>query len=389
MSATKFFDMDEMLAAAEKEAGANDWGEYDIRTPFRILIDSLNDESQLTDQGKVRAKSHIHTNLVARLRLINDRKLYPQITKEVVRKPIFLTGPQRAGTSYLNALLCSDSNNVGIWQWQLAAPSPPPNHPDFDHKPQIAYGQHIMESEGWLDPYVREKHDYSALGAGEDTFVAEYSFISVAFPFYWYTPSYGMFLATADNHPAYEFEKKFLQALQYGLHNKQWVLKSPLHISMLGILFDVFPDAQLIINHRDPTKIFSSLLSLLAAHRKQFGCPFTSDRNFALILMEGVASGFEDMLRRRKDPAVNKVFCDINYMDLEKAPIAQIEKIYKHFGMEFTAQARQSMETYVQQNRKGKFGKHAHRLEDSGLTEGEVRERFKFYTDVYDVPREG
>jgi hypothetical protein len=388
MATTEYFNPEAMMAAAEREAGCNDWGPEDIRGPFRILADSLNTEANLTPLGRERARSHLHTNLLALLRLINDRKVYPGIVKQQIRKPIFLTGPQRAGTSYLNAIMTSDPKNLGLWQWQVAAPSPPANHPSIDHAPQIAYGQHLMESEGWLDDYVRDKHDYSALVAAEDTFVSEYSLISVAFPFYWGVPTYGAFVATADNGPAYRIEKMLLQALQYGVEGRQWVLKSPLHLSLLGTLFDVFPDARVVINHRDPTKIFSSLLSLLSAHRKQFGCPLTHDRSFALGLMEGIALGMEDMIRRRNDPAVNSIFVDINYIDLENAPIAQVEKIYDRFGLALDDTARAAMKKYIAENRKGKHGKHQHRLEDSGLKEGEVRERFKFYTDRFGVPRE-
>ena len=50
---------------------------------------------------------------------------------------------------------------------------------------------------------------------------------------------------------------------------------------------------------------------------------------------------------------------------------------------------RQHMTQYIAENRKGKFGKHQYRLEDSGLTKDEVRSRFQFYTNHYKVPLEG
>jgi hypothetical protein len=180
----------------------------------------------------------------------------------------------------------------------------------------------------------------------------------------------------------------FLQSLQYGVTGKQWVLKSPLHLSMLGQLFNVFPDARLVINHRDPTRTLSSLMSLLVAHRRQFGCSVTVDRDFALILMEGIASGYEDMMRRRKDPKVDAVFVDVNYMDLERDAVGQAQKIYDRFGMALDDSSKRAMSKYIADNRKGKHGKHRHTLEESGLRVEEVRERFKTYLDTYDVPRE-
>jgi hypothetical protein len=129
-------------------------------------------------------------------------------------------------------------------------------------------------------------------------------------------------------------------------------------------------------------------MSLFDAHRTQFGSSVTSDRDFALILMEGIASGYEDMMRRRKDPKVDAVFVDVNYVDLERDAISQAQRIYDHFGMTLDQSSKQAMAKYIAENRKGKHGSHRHTLEESGLKAEEVRERFKTYLEAYDVPRE-
>jgi len=385
MKSAGYFDADEMLAAATRDADWADWGEEDIRPHFEVLVNSLNTDADLSEAGRERAKSHLHTILTARLRLLRDRKNYPGITQEKIRRPIFLTGAQRSGTSYLYSLLTSDIGNIGFYNWQFVAPSPPPNHPDTDQAAQILRADHVLAREGWLESYVREKHDYSASVATEDVFIHEMSFISVNYAFFWGATGYAKYIANADYRSPYRFERKFLQALQFGGVGQRLVLKSPLHLSMLGPLFDVFPDARIVVSHRDPRKLFGSLMSLMAAQRRQFGCPFTADRALALALMEGVASGYEDMIRRRKNPAVDSNFIDVNYLDLERNPIGEITRIYRRFGMELNDGAEASMRKYVAENRKGKYGKHQYKLEDSGLTEAEVMARFQFYADAYDV----
>jgi hypothetical protein len=94
------------------------------------------------------------------------------------------------------------------------------------------------------------------------------------------------------------------------------------------------------------------------------------------------------MIRRRKDPATDRVFADVIYLELESNPLAQVEKVYQRLGMTLEAAAREKMRRYVAENRKGRFGVHHHVLEGTGLGLGEVRERFKFYTDHFDVPLE-
>ena len=385
MGSAEYFDLGDILAAAEEEAGCSDWGEDDIRHPLGVLVDSLNREKQITEAGRARVKLHLHTILTARLRLLNDRKIFPEIVQENVKAPIFLTGAQRAGTSYLYSLLTSDSGNIGFYNWHIVAPSPPPNHPKTDQELQIARAEEVWIGEGWLEPYVREKHDYGVRIATEDVFIHEMSLIALDFAFFWGAAAYAEFLGTADFRKAYRFEKMFLQALQFGLPGGQVVLKSPSHISMLDALFDVFPDARLVVNHRDPRKLFGSLMSLMAAQRRQFGCPFTADRSYALMAMEGVASGFEDMLRRRKDPEVDRRFIDVNFLDLERDPIGQVRRIYDRFGMTLDKSSEDAMRKFTAVNRKGKYGKHKYTLEDSGLTEREVLDRFRSYSDSYDV----
>jgi hypothetical protein len=130
-------------------------------------------------------------------------------------------------------------------------------------------------------------------------------------------------------------------------------------------------------------------VGLLHGHRKQFGNPPPSvDRAYALAAMEGAAASAEELIRRRKDAAADRRFVDVNYVELEEAPLAQVAKVYARFGLELGDAARARMARHVEHNRKGKFGFHRYALGDIGLRVAEVRERFKFYTDHFDIPQE-
>jgi hypothetical protein len=388
--AKPFFDLDAMLTAAEKTTGLSDWGDDDIRTPLEILFKALNEEAELSDQGVARTKAYLHLLLSQRLKLFGDRKTYPEIAQQKIEKPIFMGGMPRAGTSFLNSLISRDPNVLALLQWQVVSLSPPPNHPDIDHRAQIAAATEFLRENGWFDDYLREKYDYDPMKAAEDSAIMEYSFVSEVFPYLWNVPSYGAYFFSADRAPAYRIEKKILQALQYGVTGKTWLVKAPPHISQLGLLFDMCPDARLIVNHRDPTKVIPSLMSLQTAHRRQYGNrPVAQDRAFALVMLEVMAKGFDDMIQWRKDPAVNRAFVDVNYVDLERDPMAAVERIYKELGMKLDDTARAQMRTFIAENRKGKFGAHRYRIEDTGLTADEVRARFKLYLKHFDVPIEG
>ena len=386
MVAKPYIDLKGFRAEAEGLAGASDWGGDGFDEAFERFVDALNTETELTDEGLERTRSHIRKFLVARLRLIDDRKRYPGIADEEIGAPLVICGMGRSGTSYLNALLASDTRNHAPLHWQVWAPSPPPGLPDIDHGPQIAATEHYIDFEGWQDPEVRRTHDYTATNASEDTFIQDLSFRGVTFPFFWNVPSFGQWLTTADRAPAYRIQRMVMQALQYGQRRDQWVVKGPPHLGMLEYLFAEFPDARVIVNHRDPAKTQASSKSMLVAHRRQFGNPVPEfGREAFLASLDGTAAMLRGVIEFRKDPAMDRHFVDVNYMDLERDPLGQVAKVYDRHGIAFTPAARVAMEAHIADNRKGKHGAHKYDIRDSGVTIEEVRERFDFYTDHYGV----
>jgi hypothetical protein len=67
-------------------------------------------------------------------------------------------------------------------------------------------------------------------------------------------------------------------------------------------------------------------------------------------------------------------------------PIAEMQKLYEHFGGEFTADVRAGMEQYMLDNPKGKHGKHEYRLEDYGLSDAQIRAHFADYCERFKIP---
>ena len=389
MARAPYIDRRSFMAEAERIAGADDWGDDGFEEAFNRFVDALNTEAELTPEGVERTRSHILKLLVGRLRLFADRKTYPDIAKEEVRTPLVVTGLGRSGTSYLNALIAADERNHAPLHWQVWSPSPPPRLPGADIRPSIEAGERYITVEGWQDPEVRKTHDYTAFNACEDTLMEEYSFYVGSFGFFWNVPSFSAWLSGTDLSPGYRVQRKLMQALQYGDKRDQWVVKGPLHVGQLSYLFGEFPDARVIVAHRDPVKSLASITSMLIAHRLQFGNPAPEvGREDLLNVMEGNVRRVEDMLRHREDPAVDRQFVDVGYLDLERDPLGQVAKVYAHHGLDFTPDARAAMERYVAENRKGKHGAHKYDIREMGLSVEEVRERFRFYTDLYDIPYE-
>lgn len=386
----RYFDPGALLAEAETIAGSSDWGDDEWRGGFEAFIAALNAEAELTEQGVARARSHVLKLLVGRLRLHSDRKQFPQIAAEEVRAPLFIAGHGRSGTSYLQSLLASDPRNISPRHWQIWTLSPPVNHPATDNALQRAQGEHYIAFEGWQEDDVREKHDYTSEGVAEDTLIVEYAFTGFSFPFFWDVPSYGRWMASrGDPGAGYRVHRKVLQALQFGQERRQWILKNPSHIALLPHLFGEYPDARMILCHRDPVKSMASIVGLLYAHRRQFGNAFQEfGRDFVLASIDGAVASTRAMMDWRKNAERDAHFADVLYLDLERDPLREVARIYDHHGLEFTDEARTAMAGYVAANRKGKFGMHRYDIRDLGVAVEEVRERFAFYYDACGIPFE-
>jgi hypothetical protein len=71
-------------------------------------------------------------------------------------------------------------------------------------------------------------------------------------------------------------------------------------------------------------------------------------------------------------------FCDVDYFEFIKDPIAAVEGIYRQFDIDFTDAARAAMTDMHAESQKGpRAPKHTYSLADYGLTDEQVREQFK------------
>ncbi len=69
-------------------------------------------------------------------------------------------------------------------------------------------------------------------------------------------------------------------------------------------------------------------------------------------------------------------------------PIACVEKIYRHFELDLSDEARSRMKSYLAAHPKDEFGVHRYSLAAFGLSEEAVNAAFKGYRERFDVAPE-
>ena len=169
--------------------------------------------------------------------------------------------------------------------------------------------------------------------------------------------------------------------MQANSSDKTWLLKNPGHIAHVDLLLDTYPDACVIQTHRDPVKATASLCSVLKQARSLFegdkvDLPALGQRE--LDYWSNAAADAEQA--RKRAP---KQFLDIVHGDFHKNPLAVVKHIYRYFGFELTGDVEQAMNERIERNPEGSHGTHVYSLEEFGLTESEIAERYRHYCARY------
>jgi hypothetical protein len=154
------------------------------------------------------------------------------------------------------------------------------------------------------------------------------------------------------------------------------VLKNPSHLFALDALFATYPDALVIQCHRPAETIMASMCSLSQHTTEGWSNSFVGAA-IGTDSLETWSRGLErfNAVRATQNPAQ---FCDVDYVDLIRDPMGTVSNIYSHFGIELTDDARAAIERTADESKQGpRAPKHTYSLADYGLTEDQVKERFK------------
>ena len=231
--------------------------------PYRRLIAALDTDARLNVVGRLMCRHDALRHLCARLTVLDAHRRDPALAATAVPAPVFITGPARSGTSILQELLALDPNLRAPLAYEMAHPVV---GPDVDDDTRAGWAECEFDLWGDVDPGFRAVHDLDARLPEECLWLMAPQF-DIGF---WSTnvdmPEWMMYRAVMDPTPVYDFHKRFVQVLQGGTPTT-WLFKSPVHLSRLGSLMAVYPDARIIRTHRDPVKTVASTVSTLAHGR--------------------------------------------------------------------------------------------------------------------------
>jgi hypothetical protein len=368
-----------MIAAACAQTGLDDFGGDSFREGLDVFCDSVSSEARLNGFGEMAIPGAMIGALSNRLRVTDWVKRHPGVRDERIAAPLVVVGMFRAGTTLLTYLLERDERHRPLFRWEAGDSVPPPNPATLAADPRIEKTRQQMAMMDQINPRMRVVQSEEPDGPTECISILNQDFKSLTWEAMANVPTYGKWLHGTDHSSAYDYHKQVLQLLRSGgVRRECWSLKSPHHALHLDALTTAYPDARLILMHRDPLVLASSVCSLITTLTKTF-----SDADHRQF----VARHWTDMLARSIE-SVNAFRVDVHYAELSGDPIATMRRIYGEFGEELDGQALAAMTAYVESRPKGRFGTHGYTPEEFGLNAGEIAERFKPYVERYGIALE-
>jgi len=380
------FDPDAFVEQARAQTGLDDFGADGWQAGLAAYCAALETDAHLNDLGQVAVPAQIVGALANRMKIVDWAAHHPEVTAAPVDVPLVVVGMFRGGTTFLSQLLDQDVRFRSLLRWESADPVPPPTRDEWRRGARVdavAAAGGMMEQ---INPGFKKIHHEPADGPTECVTLLGHDFQSLLWATVANVPSYIEWLYTNDETSAYDYHHLALQVLQSGGVPGPWMLKSPHHAIALPELTAHYPQAALVVTHRDPTVLAASVCSLITSLAGTFT---DADQREQIArtwprLLETCIERLDTFRAQR--PEVEIV--DVRYADLVGDPVATVERIYERTGIELDAETRAAFTAYVQAHPRGEFGAHRYDFASLGLDEGALRGRFADYIARYDIPAE-
>jgi len=368
----------DLIEAAKRRCGLDDFGGGDFFEGLSRLLDSCHRESRLNLIGKIALRTDLTRILCSRLLMQRDRELYPAVARQEIREPLFIVGLPRSGTTLLHMLLAADPEHRAPLTWEVMTPSPPTRDSE---KRRIQRAMQSCNCLNWLAPTFRQVHAVGAELPQECVGLMTPTFMSDQFDTMYYVPSYRAWFFRQDLLPAYQYHRRFLQHLQVRQSAPRWVLKAPTHMFALPTLLSVYPDALFVQTHRAPLDAMASVSSLITILRRVF-----SDAVDPFIVCREAIQYWSETLDRflqERDRLAEYRVCDVNYVEIRSDPIAAVRRIYEHFGWLLSQKTEQQMRLLLASQPQEQYGRHRYNLSGFGIREAEGAAAFTAYCDRF------
>lgn len=332
------------------------------------------------------------------LGLVGDEIFYRRYRRIAVKKPLFILGVPRSGTTALHEALAKDAQFTTTRTWEcLLAPSITHRHLWRGiARVDRVLGAPLRRLAGWMNQKclapLTNAHPLQ-LHAPEEDYLTLLPQLS-AFILILFSPDNSRLWRLGRGDQALRpgerrrlmrhYHRSIQRHLYFHGPDKRYLAKNASHAVLAGSLLDTFPDARMIACLREPQQVVSSQLSsLLPTLNLLYGQINHSEFNERMLRQLHFA--YQNLLQKLPERApAQSVFLPLN---AQRQGLGNaIQTIYKALDIPLSAAFAQCLEALAERARSHQSA-HRHRLADHGLSEAVVEKRFTDIDAAFDFAR--
>jgi len=377
----------DLVAEARSRTGLEDFGDEWFFTNLDKFLECLKGEARLSMNGAHYARETIITSLVNRLRFIDAIKRNPEIDDEEIQVAAVIAGLPRTGSTMLHRMLASAPGMTGAKWYETKNYAPFPGEQRGDSTPRREAGKVLLQEMIDAIPDLLSMHPMDLDAPDEELMILGHHFSSTMLEGTFFIPTFARWQMTQDRRQAYRDLKRVLKLLQWydpSRRGKKWVLKTPGHLMGIAAVMEVFPEAKLIMTHRDPVQIVPSWASMEhgmylmvsdQVGKKEVGA-FWLDRLAELL------NGFV----AERERVNGRNFIDVPYSDLLAHPVETGTRVLEAAGVTVTDDIVAGMAEWIEANKREDRAPHKYTLEEYGLEKSEIERKFDAYRRAFLQP---
>lgn len=374
--------VDAVCGAAVAATGLDDFGSDDFRERLGLQLSEMDADAERTGLGRMLMFGDCTRYAANRLRIRDLLQRHPEILDIEIVKPVIVVGLPRSGTTNLVNLLAADSRFRSLPLWESYEPVPDPRERADGVDPRWTRCQQAWEAMQAGAPFVAAMHPMEPDHVHEENELMAPDFSNYNLEWVARAPRWRDHYLAHDQTPHYAYMKTVLQILQWFRPRERWVLKSPQHLENLGPLMATFPDASIVVTHRDPVAVVQSTITMVTygartAYRStdsEWYRDYWTDRIGRLL----------DASMRDRHLLPERRTVDVFFHEYMADEMGTLQRIYDDAGIGLTDTARQEIEAHQAAHPRGKAGRVVYDLRgDFSTTPEEVRSRFGAYLDAF------
>jgi hypothetical protein len=378
----------EIIEAAREESDVPLYEEAGLFARLEDYVQAVHADSGYTRMGQFGTFQSLKRYLIQRSRLEALYLEHPEIEEIEIRRPLIIAGLPRSGTSHLLNLIGADSQLRALRRWESLEPIPSiAARRGEAEDDRIANGQASIDQINLMMPLMANLYDVPNEGIHEEVELQHMCLSSLLMAAGQPVTNWMHRYFEEDQRPHYTFLKRALKALQWLRPKDRWVLKSPQHLAWMPALMETFPDATVVVTHRDPVSVFTSWIFMTVYAARMSRDPIVLDevvphaQLLQKILLDGIVRDRHYLPEGRTE--------HVYFHDFMADDRGTLASIYERADLPMTTRTIAEIDQYIADHPRGRHGKVLYDLEgDFGISRDSMYAYFGDYMDAFPVQRE-